>query len=99
MEQVQVSVHGSLVTFLCKDGLHSTVPREVADRSSLLRTTLSETAVGETFALAMPTGVLQKWLQCVGEEPYVLQLLQVRSLLTLPKSARLQEILCTRPTN
>lgn len=73
VEQENITVvegpHG--VSFCFEDGSTAELPRDVANNSSIPETALAETPPGELVSLKLPAGVLQKWLQCVGEEPYV----------------------------
>ena len=78
-EFVVVVENGEVVSFRLEDGSTADVPRYVVANSSLLDAALSDVSSGEDVKLKLPMGVMQKWLQCVGEEPYVLQLLKVRS--------------------
>lgn len=66
-----------VVPFKYEDGSTTEVKLDVVNNSLLLRTALSDVSTGDEGMLSLPKGVLQQWLQCVGEEPFVLQLLKV----------------------
>ena len=75
VENISIVEELDRVTFRCEDGSTADLPRDVVANSSLLHGALSDVCPGNEVILRLPRGVLQKWLQCVGEEPYVLQLL------------------------